>query len=72
MVTEFLSYAVPSSLANFISSLYTVIDGIFVGQGVGDTALAAVNSTSFYCCIIWNSKYVSSRWRSISIKKCWC
>ena len=43
MVTEFLSYAVPSSLANFISSLYTVIDGIFVGQGVGDSALAAVN-----------------------------
>ena len=30
MVTEFLSYAVPSSLANFISSLYTVIDGIAV------------------------------------------
>ena len=43
MVIEFLSYAVPSSLANFISSLYTVVDGIFVGQGVGDTALAAVN-----------------------------
>ena len=43
MVTEFLSYAIPSALANFISSLYTVIDGIFVGQGVGDTALAAVN-----------------------------
>ncbi|MEG0856223.1 MAG: MATE family efflux transporter [Terrisporobacter sp.] len=43
MVTQFLSYAIPSALANFISSLYTVIDGIFVGQGVGDTALAAVN-----------------------------
>ncbi|WP_455540062.1 MATE family efflux transporter [Terrisporobacter sp.] len=43
MITQFLSYAVPSSLANFISSLYTVIDGIFVGQGVGDSALAAVN-----------------------------
>lgn len=43
MITEFLSYAIPSSLANFISSLYTVIDGIFVGQGVGDGALAAVN-----------------------------
>ena len=43
MVSQFLSYAVPSALANFISSLYTVIDGIFVGQGVGDTALAAVN-----------------------------
>lgn len=43
MVIEFLGYAIPSALANFISSLYTVIDGIFVGQGVGDTALAAVN-----------------------------
>ena len=43
MVAEFLSYAVPSAIANFISSFYTVIDGIFVGQGVGDTALAAVN-----------------------------
>ena len=70
MVTEFLSYAIPSSLANFISSLYTVIDGIFVGQGVGDAALAAVNIV--LPCIIWNSKYVSSRWRSISIKKRWC
>ena len=43
MVKEFLSYAIPSSLAMFISSLYTVIDGIFVGQGVGSSALAAVN-----------------------------
>ena len=43
MVSQFLSYAIPSAVANFISSLYTVIDGIFVGQGVGDTALAAVN-----------------------------
>ena len=43
MVAEFLSYAVPSAIANFISSFYTVIDGIFVGQGVGATALAAVN-----------------------------
>ena len=43
MLSEFLVYAVPSALAMFISSLYTVIDGIFVGQGVGDSALAAVN-----------------------------
>lgn len=40
---EFFRYAVPSALAMFISSLYTVVDGIFVGQGVGDLALAAVN-----------------------------
>ncbi|MGL4799126.1 MAG: MATE family efflux transporter [Cellulosilyticaceae bacterium] len=43
MTKEFFKYAVPSALAMFISSLYTVIDGIFVGQGVGDMALAAVN-----------------------------
>ena len=43
MIKEFFKYAIPSSLAMFISSLYTVIDGIFVGQGVGDSALAAVN-----------------------------
>lgn len=43
MIKQFLKYAVPSVLAMFISSLYTIIDGIFVGQGVGDSALAAVN-----------------------------
>lgn len=43
MTKQFFKYAVPSALAMFISSLYTVIDGIFVGQGVGDSALAAVN-----------------------------
>ena len=43
MTKKFFKYAVPSAIAMFISSLYTVIDGIFVGQGVGDSALAAVN-----------------------------
>ena len=43
MTKQFLKYAVPSALAMFVSSLYTIIDGIFVGQGVGDSALAAVN-----------------------------
>lgn len=42
MIRKFLEYAIPSALAMFISSLYTIIDGIFVGQGVGDNALAAV------------------------------
>lgn len=42
MTKKFLGYAIPSALAMFISSLYTIIDGIFVGQGVGDNALAAV------------------------------
>lgn len=42
MTKKFLGYVIPSALAMFISSLYTIIDGIFVGQGVGDNALAAV------------------------------
>lgn len=42
MIKQFLHYAIPSALAMFVSSLYTIIDGIFVGQGVGDSALAAV------------------------------
>lgn len=43
MIKEFFKYTIPSALAMFVSSLYTIIDGIFVGQGVGDSALAAVN-----------------------------
>ena len=43
MIRKFCKYAIPSALAMFVSSLYTVIDGMFVGQGVGDSALAAVN-----------------------------
>lgn len=43
MTKEFLKYAIPSALSMLISALYTIIDGIFVGQGVGDSALAAVN-----------------------------
>ena len=43
MTKEFLKYAIPSAFSMFISALYTIIDGIFVGRGVGDAALAAVN-----------------------------
>ena len=32
MKKEFFKYAIPSSLAMFISSLYTVVDGIFVDK----------------------------------------
>ena len=43
MTKKFLSYALPSALAMCISSFNTVLDGVFLGQGVGDAALAAVN-----------------------------
>ncbi|MGL4910221.1 MAG: MATE family efflux transporter, partial [Cetobacterium sp.] len=43
MFREFISYAIPSVFAMFVSSLYVIIDGIFVGRGVGSLALGAVN-----------------------------
>lgn len=42
MTKRFLGYAIPSALAMFVSALYTIVDGIFVGRGIGDSALAAV------------------------------
>ena len=43
MVKSFLQYAIPSALAMCIASLNTVLDGVFLGKGVGDLALASVN-----------------------------
>lgn len=43
MRRKFLKYAVPSVLSMWVYSLYTMVDGIFVANGVGETALAAVN-----------------------------
>lgn len=40
-----LQYVLPSISAMVVSCTYNVIDGMFVGQGVGDSALAAVNLT---------------------------
>ena len=38
-------YILPSISAMVVSFAYNVVDGMFVGQGVGETALAAVNIT---------------------------
>lgn len=43
MKKEFFRYALPSVIGMVMSSLYSIVDGIFVGRGVGETALAAVN-----------------------------
>lgn len=39
----FLNYAIPSIVAMWVFSIYTMVDGIFVANFVGPTALAAVN-----------------------------
>ena len=42
-VQQFVRYAIPSVIAMWVFSIYTMADGIFVARGVGETALAAVN-----------------------------
>jgi len=43
MKKRFLKYVIPSVLAMWIYSIYTMVNGIFVAKGVGEIALAAVN-----------------------------
>lgn len=38
---EFFAYVVPSVLAFALSGVYTIVDGFFVGQSLGDIGLAA-------------------------------
>ena len=40
---ELIRYVIPSMGTMVFNALYVVVDGIFVGKGVGDLALAAVN-----------------------------
>lgn len=39
----FLNYTIPSIVAMWVFSIYTMVDGIFVANYVGSTALASVN-----------------------------
>lgn len=43
LLKKFLRYSIPSVFAMWIYSLYTMIDGIFIGRYVGALALAGVN-----------------------------
>lgn len=49
---EFFHYVIPSMLAFALSGVYAIADGFFVGNALGDSALAAVNIayplTAFY------------------------
>ncbi len=39
---EFFSYVIPSVLAFALSGVYTIVDGFFIGQSLGDIGLAAI------------------------------
>lgn len=40
---KFISYVIPSIASLWVYTIYTMVDGVFVGRGVGPDALAAVN-----------------------------
>ena len=46
-------YAIPSTMAVWIFAMYTMVDGMFVGKGVGPDALAAVNLSMPYIGIMF-------------------
>lgn len=43
MVKEYLRFILPTMLTFVIASIYSIVDGIFVGQAVGDSGLAGIN-----------------------------
>lgn len=49
---KLFQYVIPTVLASCSSFLYTIVDGIFVGQGVGTEGLGAVNLAMPYVMII--------------------
>ena len=48
-----LRYSVPTTLTLMVNYLYSIVDQIFVGQGVGITGMAAVNVASR--CPFWST-----------------
>lgn len=45
---DFIRFIVPSIAAQWVFTLYTMVDGIFVARGVSETALTAVNISMPY------------------------
>ena len=40
---DFYKYVIPSMLSFALSGIYAIVDGFFVGNALGDNALAAIN-----------------------------
>lgn len=43
MAREYFKYIIPTMLTFTLASLYSIVDGIFVGHAVGNTGLAGIN-----------------------------
>lgn len=51
---KFLKFTLPSIASMWAFSLYTMVDGIFVARGVGETAMAAVNLSMPFTSLIFS------------------
>lgn len=52
MLKKFFKFVIPSIMSMWIFALYTMVDGMFVAWGVGESALASVNlSMPYVICI---------------------
>ena len=48
-----MQYAVPAIIAMTASSLYNMVDSIFIGHGVGTMAISGLALTFESCCCVW-------------------
>ena len=49
---KFYQFVIPSVCASMVTGLYFVVDGIFVGRGVGSNGLGAINLAVPFICIL--------------------
>lgn len=42
-IKVFFQYVIPSVLSFALSGIYTIVDGFFVGNSIGDAGLSAIN-----------------------------
>lgn len=50
---KFLKFVLPSIVSMWAFSLYTMVDGVFVARGVGETAMAAVNLSAPFTSLVF-------------------
>ena len=52
---QFYRYVIPSMLVMFVAGLYSIVDGIFIGQATGSVGLAACAVTWPLFCVIFGT-----------------
>ncbi len=51
---NFIKYIIPSIIAQWVFTLYTIVDGIFVARGVSEAVLTAVNIAMPYMMFLFS------------------